>query len=207
MEHLIQGKFFIDNLTDEKIDARIAELDLENLRKLVVEYNLNGDFPIDLSKYANDKIALIILLWQRDVVIPSYLNLTFGEPYDNIFASIATRDKLNFYDDDIEILSLKNSPIYTLLKYPNQLLGFIMAGLIIDEEKILLINKIFAELGIVTQNEIPGILNTLRSMLPIALVYFCIVGTIKHRVFVDSFEPSRYTAVNPDYPGNEMLYL
>jgi hypothetical protein len=207
MEPLIQGKFFIDNLTDEKIDARIAELDLENLRKLVVEYNLNGDFPIDLSKYANDKIALIILLWQRDVVIPSYLNLTFGEPYDNIFASIATRDKLNFYDDDIEILSLKNSPIYTLLKYPNQLLGFIMAGLIIDEEKILLINKIFAELGIVTQNEIPGILNTLRSMLPIALVYFCIVGTIKHRVFVDSFEPSRYTAVNPDYPGNEMLYL
>lgn len=89
-------RFFHDDVTDETIDARIYELDMEKLRGLAREYNEREEVPeenrIDLARYGNDKLKLIIALWQRFVEIPPYWNITYGQPYDTIFSTFSLPD-------------------------------------------------------------------------------------------------------------------
>jgi hypothetical protein len=68
------SQFFTDNLTEEMIDRRIAELDMERLINIAITYNnLPTTQPFNRIDLSLPRLEMIISLWQRDIQIPQDL--------------------------------------------------------------------------------------------------------------------------------------
>jgi hypothetical protein len=178
---------FVDSLTEEKYNVKIAELDLAKLKELAQEYNAKleteeedqdiiDEKRIDLRN--TDKLELIVLLWQRDIDIPSYLNLTWGEPYDTTFKRVA---KLAPQDYGGETYNEEDSFLYQLLmdqkglgQYVGSAVDFHFGN---ETQKLIRLNNILAELGIspITGRDIDlkieNYYSIVKDMIPLAKVY------------------------------------
>jgi hypothetical protein len=123
------SEIITDNVTEEVIDAYTLQKDLEHLRKLVLTYNsqypLSSKQRIPLDDIKDNKLKLIIALWQMNIEIPEYLNLTWGAPYDELFISEVEEYRLaNGEYRPVEAIS-----IYILINNPILLAGFLMGSI------------------------------------------------------------------------------
>jgi len=72
----------------------------KELQQIVMNWNKNNDYPIDLKKYKKNE-ELIILLWERDI------NFTgFGEPYDKALKNWAIHEE---FDGENSVYRYKNN--------------------------------------------------------------------------------------------------
>lgn len=121
--------------TTDEIDAYTLQQELLYLTNAAREYNEGDPLPdprnrIPLDDIKDDKLKLIFSLWQRGIIIPEHLNITYGAPYDDIFFCWADgADMPPDEDDDNEGLLRPVTMItpYILLKHPEQLLGYLLA--------------------------------------------------------------------------------
>jgi hypothetical protein len=130
------SQFFTDILSEEKIDEFHHRKDLDKLVELCLIYN-NGpdriDFDrINIDEVKDEKLKMVVALWARGVTIPEYLNLTYGEPYDSRFKRCAMEDAEYLNQRAIEagierFVSPSKIDTYKILKYPQQLAGFLAA--------------------------------------------------------------------------------
>lgn len=144
---------FSDNppLTEEAFEEYVREKELKFLRELAIEYNNREDTKvlnrIDLNRIGDDKLALTVSLWQRDIIPSTIRNFPYlingervemEEPYLSILikhSQIIDDSILEFDDNDQPIEETDDIYVYPeetytylLMKYPHQLLGFMAAG-------------------------------------------------------------------------------
>jgi hypothetical protein len=124
------SELFEDKLTEAQIDQFHEQQDLNQLITLAREYNarqttLRGN-QIDIEAIKDDKLKLIVSLWIRDITIPKYLNIGYGEPFDSTFKEWSV-------DDNPVMQPIENHVIYKLLNHPEHLFGFIVGALQVED--------------------------------------------------------------------------
>lgn len=131
---------FSDNppLSEEAFEEYVKEKELEFLRGLAMDYNnletINILNRIDLSRIGNDKLKLTVSLWQRGIRPSTIRNIPYlinGERVDMEEPYLSTLIKHSkVFDKEGLFIFKKPEDTYTylLMKYPEQLRGFMAAG-------------------------------------------------------------------------------
>lgn len=166
-----------DNLTEEK--------DLATLRSLFQKCIISKKYRNELDELRDDKIGMIIYLWMRDEEIPSHLNLTI----DPVIAQ-GIKDAIKAFLNLIGLIpSVRETPIYRVLKNPSRLLEFLTAYMSMCKITTRNAKAFTKNLDNINQklelpinpgsidSKIDAFIQILPTLSPIALVYIAVVGS------------------------------
>jgi hypothetical protein len=127
--------------------------------------------------------------------------LTFG---DTLFMEEAEKDQ-SVDEDIIDIQLLKISPVYNVLKYHSQLLGFLLAGLgtpqgnnpITSDVTWPIINSCLNNLGLPNAKNFENLEITLTKLTSLALAYVAIYAS-KYNLYKSGLYIGNYDIMNPE---------
>lgn len=189
----------IDNLTDELVDSVNAKLQLQTLRDLCLSYNnLHAEDPIEIEEIRDDKIAMILVLWMRNIYT-IHETITWGDPYDTGFKQALTEiisEDMDAYQytleqdfdrDEDEVYTypkVRETVIYKVLTHPEQLLGFLRYQLRISQPNIRNLKLLTESLGLVGIDSDRKLILTLPKLSSIELAYIAIVGTYVTNMYI-----------------------
>lgn len=145
------SEIFTDNITEDKLDAINAEFELTTLRDLCLMYNSNvpptntvgGEEErdqIEIVEIKDDKLAMIIALWMRNITIPE--TITWGKPYDHgiresiIAGENEDRKEANKFGQNYYISRARSTTYYRVMKHPQQLLGFLTSAITATDDSL-----------------------------------------------------------------------
>lgn len=127
---------FVDKLTEDQIDPINAAFELRTLKEICLDFNNKlpderNNEAIEIEDIKDDKIGMILALWMRNISIPE--SITWDDPYDKELKKSLKHYIGLFTRIGRDLPKVKDTPFYTILSHPEQLLGFLVTFIAIKD--------------------------------------------------------------------------